>query len=342
MTSAAPSIPHDFIVDVHDLAAIILHEHALSESLFSDVQLLEVNRGDAPLATFPEDFLHPSWHDMRADYTRKRVAYILSRDPSVPQRTTVDSFASPRGVKTSNGRELTRRELEDVFWRCKTYDSGYVLAYVAQRVLDSLPPTATLRARTSSTHEVLCKPSQVTVAEIDIRAKEACLILVKEPRPDLGPSKVDMEQHLSGFTDSLPWPFLLIGEAVSTHMESDPRVVLDLALPQMGGRGGGAEPFALERAIVYHEKVLAKVADEFERYTLSGKLRIAQESLRRRGDTLVEAVLGRLAKIAAGQDHFCRYCGKDGVETRCSKCKRAHFCSSCQAPGWKYHKVWCS
>ncbi|KAI0374359.1 hypothetical protein BV20DRAFT_1118381 [Pilatotrama ljubarskyi] len=124
-------------------------------------------------------------------------------------------------------------------------------------------------------------------------------------------------------------------------MESDPRMVLDLALPQIGGRGGGAEPFALERAIVYHEKVLAKVADEFERYTLTGKLRISEENLRRRGDAVVKVVLDRLAKIAAGQEHFCGYCGKAGVETRCSKCKRAYFCSLCQALGWKYHKVWC-
>ncbi|EIW64859.1 uncharacterized protein TRAVEDRAFT_140093 [Trametes versicolor FP-101664 SS1] len=96
-----------------------------------------------------------------------------------------------------------------------------------------------------------------------------------------------MAQHLSGFSDSMPWVFLLLGEAMSTDMEADARVVLDLVLPQIGGRGGGSEPFALERAIVYHEKVLAKVADEFERYDLSGKIRIAEEDIRRRGDALV-------------------------------------------------------
>ena len=186
-----------------------------------------------------------------------------------------------------------------------------------------------------------CKRRDVAVAEIDVRAKEACLIVVKEPRPDLGPSKVDMALHLSGFADSTPWVFLLLGEAQSTDMDADPRVVLDLALPQLGGRGAGGEPFALERAIVYHEKVLAKVALEFDKYRLSGKLRIAQDDLRARGEEIVQMVLGRIAKIAAGEDRFCRYCGKDGVETRCSKCKKAYFCPACQALGWKYHKVWC-
>ena len=104
----------------------------------------------------------------------------------------------------------------------------------------------------------------------------------------------------------------------------------------------GGEPFALERAIVYHKEVLAKVAEEYEKFELSGKLEIAQDDLRARGEELVRIVMGRLAKIAVGEDRFCRYCGKDGVETRCSRCKKAYFCPACQALGWKYHKSWCS
>ena len=53
-------------------------------------------------------------------------------------------------------------------------------------------------------------------------------------------------------------------------------------------------------------------------------------------------IIARLEKIANGHGDFCRYCGKDGVKTRCSKCKKAHFCPSCVDLGWKYHKVWCS
>ena len=74
------------------------------------------------------------------------------------------------------------------------------------------------------------------MAEIDLLTNEACLIVVKEPRPDLGPSKVNIAQHLIGFADSTPWVYLLLGELPSTNTYADPRVALDLALPQLGGR----------------------------------------------------------------------------------------------------------
>ncbi|OSD06032.1 hypothetical protein PYCCODRAFT_1431850 [Trametes coccinea BRFM310] len=342
-TDLSTNIPDDFVVDIHDLAAIILDAHAQTEPIFAHSQLREVYRGDGTLATFSEHFLDPLWHSLAFDPTQKRVAYILEND-TTSERVTLDTFASPKGVKTPGGRELTRRELEVVYWRCKDYDNGYVLSHVAQQVFDRLPPTATLRARTSTKHEILCRPSDVAVGEIDIRPKEACLIVTIEPRPESGPSAVNMQQHLSGFTDSTSWVFLVIGKAQSINMDADSRVVLDLTLPQIGGRGGGGELFALERTIVYHHQVLARVADEFEGYKLSGKLNPSPEHShrRQRADALVELVMARLARVAAGDDHFCRYCGKDGVETRCSKCKKAYFCPPCQALGWKYHKVWCS
>ena len=58
-------------------------------------------------------------------------------------------------------------------------------------------------------------------------------------------------------------------------------------------------------------------------------------------EALVDAVMGRVFKLANGDDDFCRYCGKEGVNTRCSKCKKARFCQACVGLGWKYHKVWC-
>ncbi|OBZ79521.1 hypothetical protein A0H81_00583 [Grifola frondosa] len=136
-----------------------------------------------------------------------------------------------------------------------------------------------------------------------------------EPRPDLGPSKVDMTQHMSGFDLTMPWIYLLIGQAITSNLSEDPRIALDLVTPQIGGRGGGGELFALERAWDYHHKVLAKVADEFEGFKLSGKLMLSPDVLTR-GDALKAMVLARIIKVANGQDNFCRYCGKDGVETR--------------------------
>ncbi|KAI0735370.1 hypothetical protein C8Q76DRAFT_712030 [Earliella scabrosa] len=340
MASTAP-IPDNFVLDVHDLAAIILHEHARTETLLPNARLMEINRGTTDLVTLPSHILPPDWH-IAPTMGQKRVAYIVKTDSTAAQRTTIETFASPTGVKTPDGREPTRRELEDAFWRCKTYNAGYVLGYVAQRVFDSLPATAKLRARTSAKHEVVCKPSDVAVAEIDIVPKEACVIVDYEPRPDLGQLRVNMSQHMSGFGGSMPWVFLLIGVPQSEDMESDPRVVFDLVTSQIGGRGGGGEVFSLERAFDYHRKVLPKVAHELEKYVLSGKLRLSEDTLRAHGDALVELVMGRLRKIASGQDTFCRYCGKDEVTARCSKCKRANFCADCHVLGWKYHKVWCA
>ncbi|KAI0724364.1 hypothetical protein C8T65DRAFT_723697 [Cerioporus squamosus] len=303
------SIPDDFILDVHDLAAIILDAHACTETLLPKAQLVEINRGVTSPTTLPSHVFAPEWHAGKIR-GQKRVAYMLKTDSSASERITIETFASPEGVKVPGGKELTRRELEDIFWRCKTFNSGYVLAYVAQRIFDSLPSTAKIRARTSAKHELVCKPSDVTVAEIDVVAKEACLILDYEPRPDLGPSNVNLSQHMTGFDGSMPWVFLLIGEPKSEDIEADPRVVLDLVTSQLGGRGGGGEVFSLERAFDYHNKVLPKVADELEKYILSGKIRLSEDALRARGDALVDVVMGRLLKIAGGQDSFLNHLGQ--------------------------------
>ncbi|KAH9975986.1 hypothetical protein BGW80DRAFT_74636 [Lactifluus volemus] len=334
------SIPEDFVLDVHNLASIILDAHTRTEVLFPNAQLLEVNRGDKPLFSLPSWVLPPQWHLAAID-GQQHVLCVLKSDSHAAERTTIDTFTSPEGVMTSDGRELTRRDIEDIFWRCKTFNSGYLLAYVAQRVFDSLPPTASLRVRTSAKHEIVCKPSDVMIAEIDILPKEAFLIIDYEPRPDVGPTKLGMTRHLSGFSGVMPWVFLVIGEPKATDVELDTRVVFDLVTAQIGGRGGGEELFSLERAFDYHSKVLPEVADDLEPWVLSGKMRIKEHDIRAQGDALVEMVMDRLRKIANGQDDFCWYCGTDGVDTRCSKCKTAHFCRSCQLLGWKYHKVWC-
>ncbi|KAH9846056.1 hypothetical protein C2E23DRAFT_854788 [Lenzites betulinus] len=153
MAASPQNIPDGFVLDVHDLAAIILHTHALSEPLFAHAQLVEVGRGDSPLKTFPEHFLHSSWYETASGPdARKRVAYILRKDQTTVERTTIDTFASLAGVKAPTASELTRRELEDAFWRCKTFNSGYLLAYVAQQVFDNLPPPPpSSRARPQNT-----------------------------------------------------------------------------------------------------------------------------------------------------------------------------------------------
>lgn len=128
------------VVDVHDLAAIILNCHAQLEPKFARYQLVEVNRGTIPLQALPEGVLPPEWHMVR----NSRVVYILKREPNAPAPVTIDNFTHPNGVKTPNGQPLSRKELENIFWRCKCYNSGHILTYVAQQVFDALPPTARL------------------------------------------------------------------------------------------------------------------------------------------------------------------------------------------------------
>ncbi|KAI0936127.1 hypothetical protein AcW1_000445 [Taiwanofungus camphoratus] len=118
-------------------------------------------------------------------------------------------------------------------------------------------------------------------------------------------------------------------------------VMLDLALTQIGGPGAGGELFVLERGFAYHNALLCRYADDSGELKILGKLRLSPPDVRRQSDALVEMALARLAQIASGQDNFCQYCGRDGVDTRYSKCKKACFCRDCQALGWKYHKVWC-
>ena len=340
--SSSPTLPPDFVLDIHDLAAIILDTHSRTESLFPNAQLVEVNRGITSPTTLPLHVFPSEWYSTTNG--QNRLAYVLKKDSHATERVSIDTFASPDGVKVSAGRELTRRDLEDAYWCCKTFNNGYALAYVAQHVFDRLPSTAKLCARTSAKHEVVCKPSDVTVAEIVVIPKEACLMLGHEPRPDLGPGYIDETEHLSGFDGpDMPWVYLLIGGPKSADLVDDSRIVLDLVTSQIGGREAGGEVYSLERGIDYHQKVLAKVARELEPYKLEGKLRLLQapDALRAHADALVELVLERLAKVANGEDHFCRYCGKDGVDLRCSKCKTAYFCTPCHSLGWKYHKVWC-
>ncbi|GBE78171.1 hypothetical protein SCP_0110540 [Sparassis crispa] len=336
-----PNFPGNFVLDLHDLAAIILSCHAQTEDRFANAQLVEINCGDTPLLTLPSHVLPLEWH-YHVNASQKRVAYIVRTNSEAPERTTLDTFVALEGVRASGNCTLSRRELEDVFWRCKDFDSGYVLAYVAQSVIEALPASASIRARTSSGFELICSPSDVVIGEIRVRPHEACLMVDYEPRPDLGPSKVNMTQHLSGFDSGLSWIYLLLGKAVAADLEVDTRVVLDLVLPQIGGRGGGGELFALERGIDYHQKVLPKYASEFEGLKMSEKLMLSPPDIQRRGDALTNMVLAQLGKVIGGQDGFCRYCGEDGVETRCSKCKKAYFCKECQVLGWKYHKVWCT
>lgn len=324
-----PAFPDNLRVDVHDLATIILDCHARLETTFAGYQLLEVNRGVTPLQSLPEGVLPPEWHVVLGD----RIAYILKKEPNAPSPITTETFAHPSGVKTPDGQPLTRKELEDVFWRCKCYNSGSVLVYIAQQVLRALPASTQLVARTSQGHTLTFPPHETAVAELLVEPRSACLHVQHAARPDLGPARVDMRQQLSGFDGGIPWPWLLLGTATSRDPDADARVALDL----------GGEPFALERSGHHYDRVLPRGARDLGADMRLSELQcLSPVDIRAHGEAVKVLVLERLARIAAGDDHFCGYCGKEEVDLRCSRWQKAYFCAGCQALGWKYHKRWCN
>ncbi|KAI0768472.1 hypothetical protein BD413DRAFT_633174 [Trametes elegans] len=62
-------------------------------------------------------------------------------------------------------------------------------------------------------------------------------------------------------------------------MESDPSVVLDLTLPQIGGRGGGAEPFALSARSSTTRRCLRRSQTSSTGTTSVRTIRIADEEI---------------------------------------------------------------
>ncbi|KAI0757190.1 hypothetical protein C8Q80DRAFT_1116415 [Daedaleopsis nitida] len=236
-----PAHTDNFTLDAHDLAAIVLDTHARIDPPFRTSTLIEVNKGDAPIRVFPEGGNEVSvW---RQSQGMQRVAYIHDHDCGNSQDiVTIDNYVS-REIVTPGGVPLSRCEAEDAFWRCKTFNNGYLLSDTVERVLASLPRTTKLRLRISRGHEVICAPHDVRILETVIAPHASCLLFEPEG------------QYASGFGDGIPWPPLLLGPSTASDEE---RAILDLAITQIGGRGSGGELFAVERVQDYKEKLLPK------------------------------------------------------------------------------------
>ncbi|KAI0757189.1 hypothetical protein C8Q80DRAFT_1116414 [Daedaleopsis nitida] len=321
-------IPDDFVLDIHDFAAIILDTHARIDPPFGTSKLVEVTTGTGRIRTYEDaNLVIPS--EWQSAQDKPRVAYIHDLDHASQDTTTVDTLASPGKLLTPGDRALSRRDIEDAFWRCKTLSNGSFLGDTAHRVLSSLPRTVQLRIRTSRGYEFTCTAHDVCVLLNKVSPHESCFVS-------------ERAQYLVGFGNRLSWPVLLLGGSSGSSEHS---VVLDLAIAQVGGRGLGGELFALESVEEYKVKLLPKYAVSAEECV--GKMYVFNPSgmtmeQRERQGVLVPEIMRRLAKIANGQDDFCRHCGKDNINLRCSRCKRACFCLACLELGWKYHEVWCS
>ncbi|KAI0361827.1 hypothetical protein OH77DRAFT_1508637 [Trametes cingulata] len=326
-------------IDLHDLAALILHAHATVDGTpFPHARLFEISKNGAPFRTFPPEAAPPEWSHPTSP--PRRVAYVLCDVPGA-DKTTVETFSWPDGVCTADEGALTRRELEHIWWRCKTYDQGFLLADVAQRVLDTLPDRVRVRARTAAGDTVLCSPRDFMIGNAMLTPREACAIVHFNAPLDPATEQTSYAACLSGFDGPVKWPYLILGPIESSL---DDRVVLDLGLSQIGGRGLGRELFALERYGDYMQRVLPKYAVVHEVLPLTVEIVpfSASDETRARATALSQAVLLRVLHIAEGKEtDFCRYCWQEGVLTHCGAFKTAHFCEPCHKLAWKYHKVWC-
>ncbi|KAI0361828.1 hypothetical protein OH77DRAFT_467051 [Trametes cingulata] len=319
------------ILDVHDLAVLILRAHAtVAGGPFADARLMEVSQNGEPFQRLPSRLVPPAWFD---DKITRKVAYVLYDVPAANGNVTVDAFPVQPVVSGVEGETPTRKALEDIFWRCKNYKQNYLLAYVAQSIFERLPSNTLLHCRTATGYTLLCHPRDVRLGTATITPREACAIL------HLSKSPKKFTAFLSGFHGPISWPYLVLGNDPNMNR----RVVLDLALPGIGGRGLGGELFALERHDDYQCRVLPKYAVVHDRRPLSLGLSVAhahQETVAR-ARAVTRAVLAALVAILEGEMDFCRYCGKPGVPKQCGGCRAAHFCAPCQLLGWRYHREWC-
>lgn len=257
----APTFPPNLVIDVHDLATIILDCHARTEERFRTLRLVEINHGTTPTITFADmNRLLPPW----ASCTKEKTCLVLRDDHrETKERLTLDTFARspPKGVRTPSGHQPTRKELEDAYWRCKVHLSGYGLAFAAQEIIAALPATTKLVVRTAKGLKAVFTPADVTVGETIIDPRRATQIVHFDegPGPHFTAPRVTIHNTQVGIKDYVPWPWLVFGQRTSVDnpaFDMLVRYVLDLGIAQIGGHGTGGEHFALEREAEYTLQVL--------------------------------------------------------------------------------------
>lgn len=339
-----PDLPENATIDLHDLAAIFMHERMLASPRFSKANLVEINDGSAAVQT--PGHTQSAWTRLSAQAHRKRIGYFLTSSAAADASTvTPETFISAQGlIKPPGFHDLSPKEVETAFWRCRNFDSGYHLVYAMQTLLDSLPESTNLRLRTKDPkYSITCSAKDFVITEVTTFAKEFTFISHITPAPELGPTKFGMEQHSTGGDDgTLPWVYLLFGQPTSPNVDEDTRIVLDLASCQLGFRGPGGEIFSMERIETYHGKTLARAANELDPMpTLSGRLQISVPEDKEVCERLARTVRERLRQVLVEGARFCAYCGAKEPTLKCSKCSE-YFCSAeHQRRGWPFSKSYC-
>ena len=337
-----------FEIDLHDLAAILLHEWSLFEERFLHSKLVEVTNGSHPTKALPDHVNLPILTSLLLG-GRPCRAYFL-QDENIPDTPPTDAFAFKHKDYTSR-TQFSETDIESMFWEIKNHDRGFVLANAMQLVLDSLPASTNVRIRTSQGYSLVCPAQEFAIANLDVLPHRTCYIanITKLP-PPAEPTQIGLSQFVTGENGDFPWVYLVFGGPGVAHSEAefDGRVALDLASPLLAGmRGLGEECFSLEKMYDYHTKCIPRGGEEMptDMY-LSGRIGSVRQPKRpeqvQLAMELAERVKGRVTRKMSGGEKSCGYCGKNGPKFKCNRCKAALYCDGrCQTMGWKYHKRWC-
>jgi hypothetical protein len=335
-------------IDLHDLAAILLHEWSLFEERFLHSKLVEVTDGSPPTKALPDHVDLPILTSLLLS-GRPCRAYFL-QDENIPDTLPTDAFDFKHKDYTSI-TQFSEKDIESMFWEIKNHDRGFVLANAMQLVLDSLPKSTNVRIRTSQGYSLVCPAQEFAIANLDVLPHRTCYIasITKLP-PPAEPTQIALSQFLTGEKGDFPWVYLIFGgpSVARSEVKLDGRVALDLASPLFAGmRGLGGEPFSLEKMYDYHTKCIPRGGEEMptDMY-LSGRLGSVGRPKRpeqvEMAKELAERVEGRVSRKLEAGEKSCGYCGKSRPKFKCNGCKIASYCDGrCQKMGWTYHKKWC-
>lgn len=334
---SAFTLPDDLVLDVHDLATILMCEKIQTERLFRNAQLLEIHHGSELAKCLPEEF-QTKWKSYAGT---QKLGYFLKTPtdhPSAPVEPSSDTFLHP-DYKPEVYGTLSAHEREMIFWRIRHHDN-LILPHAMILVLESLPRSTKLRLRTAKALDVTCRvESFFALLDPDIVPKVPIYAnnLVETPAGNIAYSVAVLEE------ESIGHAHLCFGDTPRRGEQGGPIIALDLAAPLLGLRGDGGEIFVMDKKDAYLKKFRTACA------SASGKLilmnRIPDVNDMRERNELAMRVLGRLQAICRSEEEYCRYCGKGKTAeemSRCSGCKKAKYCGEqCQRMAWKYHRVWC-
>ncbi|KAJ3089435.1 hypothetical protein HK102_006421 [Quaeritorhiza haematococci] len=358
-TEAMESIPlSPTPIDIHLIAAALVHERQSLDPKFQAFRLAEVIHGNFDLPPTSPPQLRRLWsQDDRLK--RKKLFLVLhelfDKSPYHQQPVTPKTFPSDADGTVSVDlvpTKLSLTELEDLFYRVRNHDSCNEMLKALEILLERFDEQQVFVAKTARGDQVEFTKSEVTYMSFSVVPKEATLMWTsKQLESSKGMSKSHVKAVSTFYETGVIVPddgchhvVAMLGKPPSNSGHEDKRIVLDLTGLQYGTRGYGGELFFCDNTQEYTETLGADLVD--------GKLCRGVADFkgppRERAEELAVKVLDRICRmIVAGKEGtaavgmICEYCGGPGMR-RCGKCKASFFCDGdCQKSGWKRHKKWC-